>query len=137
MAKELPTIGELEIQVLQQFWEQQPCTERQVWEAINDSKQTGRTTILKTIQRLESKGLLTRIDSKSPVQFKTTMKRQRVLPALVKRFVDTVLGGASDPLVAYLANTDSLSQNDLQSLAKIAQKLDEEATHPNRKGTSQ
>ena len=124
MAKELPSIGELEIQVLQYFWDQQPCTERQVWEAINERKTIGRTTVLKTIQRLESKNLLKRTGSGSPIRFKTTIKRQRVLPALVKRFVDTVLGGVSDPLVAYLADENSLSEAELESLNEIAKKLD-------------
>ena len=124
MAKELPSIGELEIQVLQHFWEHQPCTERQVWEALNQCKTIGRTTVLKTIQRLESKNLLKRMGTESPVRFRTTVKRQRVLPALVKRFVDTVLGGASDPLVAYLADENNLTDADLKSLSEIAEKLD-------------
>ena len=124
MAKELPSIGELEIQVLQHFWDEQPCTERQVWEALNERKAIGRTTVLKTIQRLESKNLLKRTESGSPIRFKATIKRQRVLPALVKRFVDTVLGGVSDPLVAYLADKNSLSEAELESLNEIAKKLD-------------
>ncbi|MCA9215702.1 MAG: BlaI/MecI/CopY family transcriptional regulator [Planctomycetales bacterium] len=120
MAKDLPSIGELEIQVLQCFWDSQPCTERQVWEAISSDREVGRTTVLKTIQRLESKGLLKRLASKSPVQFKTTVKRHRVLPTLVKRFVDTVLGGASDPIVAYLANANDLSSDDIKTLTELA-----------------
>lgn len=124
MAKELPSIGELEIQVLQHFWDEQPCTERQVWEALNARKTIGRTTVLKTIQRLESKSLLKRTGSGSPVRFKTTINRQRVLPALVKRFVETVLGGASDPLVAYLADENNLNDAELESLSEIARKLD-------------
>src|SRR5262245_52051437 len=51
MAKELPSLGELEIRVLRLVWQQQPCTERQITDAIQQERSVGRTTVLKTIQR--------------------------------------------------------------------------------------
>ena len=58
MAKQLPSLGELEIHVLRSIWQEQPCTERQVWELVRQDRSVGRTTVLKTMQRLEAKGLL-------------------------------------------------------------------------------
>ena len=34
MAKELPSLGELEMRVLRLVWQQQPCTERQITDVI-------------------------------------------------------------------------------------------------------
>ena len=123
MAKELPSIGELEIQVLQEIWRLQPCTERQVWDALCEKREVGRTTVLKTIQRLEEKALLRRVDSEGPVQFRAVVKPQRVLPQLVRRFVDSVLGGNVDPLVNYLDGAKNLSADDAQRLAEIAERF--------------
>jgi len=124
MAKELPSLGELEIRALRLVWEHQPCTERQISDIILAERDVARTTVLKTMQRLEAKGLLARVPGETPVKFRAVVDRKRVLPALVNRFVDTILGGSADPLVAYLAGSSKLSAGDLESLRSIARKLE-------------
>ncbi|HEY3967076.1 MAG TPA: BlaI/MecI/CopY family transcriptional regulator [Planctomycetaceae bacterium] len=124
MAKELPSLGELEIRALRLVWEHQPCTERQISDIILAERDVARTTVLKTMQRLEAKQLLVRVPGETPVQFRAALDEKRVVPALVSRFVDTILGGSADPLVAYLADAGSLSSKDLEALRSIARKLD-------------
>ncbi|MGH7200447.1 MAG: BlaI/MecI/CopY family transcriptional regulator [Planctomycetaceae bacterium] len=126
MAHSLPSLGELEMQVLRLVWEHQPCTEKTITDLIAPERQVARTTILKTMQRLEGKGLLKRLPKTRPVQFRAAVEEQRVLPELVHRFVETVLGGSSNPLVSYLAGSEKLSQKDLKTLRDIARKLDAE-----------
>ena len=48
-----------------------------------------------------------------------------MLPALIRRFVEQVLGGSAEPLVAYLADEDAgrLSSKDLATLRSIARKI--------------
>ena len=84
-----------------------------------------RTTVLKTMQRLEAKGLLTRVGGGSPIRFRATMNEKRVLPTLVRRFVERTLGGAPGPLVAYLADSQSLSPTDVAALQAIARKAED------------
>ena len=124
MAKEIPSLGELEIRVLRLVWQHQPCTERVVSDIIQAERDVARTTVLKTMQRLEGKGLLVRVPGEGSVKFRAALDRKRVLPALVSRFVDTILGGSADPLVAYLADSVKLSASDLDSLRTIARKLE-------------
>ncbi|MEX0728329.1 MAG: BlaI/MecI/CopY family transcriptional regulator [Planctomycetaceae bacterium] len=125
MTKQLPPLGELELAVLRLVWEHQPCTERQVWEAMQTERDLARTTVLKTIQRLEAKKCLTRLPNTSPVEFCAVLEEKLALSALVHRFVETVLGGSADPLVAYFANSNCLSEKDLSALKAIAKKLHE------------
>lgn len=125
MAKQVPSLGELEIHVLRLVWEHQPCTERQIWDVIREDRFVGRTTVLKTMQRLEEKGLLKRVSKTSPVQFRATLDEGRVLPELVHRFVNGILGGSAEPLVTYLAGSRKLSQQDLKILRDIARKLEQ------------
>src|SRR6201987_1819358 len=106
MANELPSLGELEMRVLRLVWQQQPCTERQITDVIQQERALGRTTVLKTIQRLEAKGLLARLPGPGPVQFRPSIQEHKGLPALIGRFVEAVLGGSAEPLVAYLAGSD-------------------------------
>lgn len=124
MPRQLPTLGELEIRVLRLVWEHQPCTERQVSELVQQERSVARTTVLKTMQRLEAKGLLKRVRGEAPVRFRAAVDEKRVLPELVRRFVDGILGGSSNPLLAYLAQSEKLSAKDLEALRSIARKID-------------
>ena len=130
MAKDIPSLGELEIRVLRLVWRQQPCTERQITDAIRQERSLGRTTVLKTIQRLEAKGLIARSPDASPVQFRASIPEQKLLPALIGRFVEGVLGGSAEPLVAYLAGSEKLSAKDLETLRGICRKIDKESKKP-------
>jgi predicted transcriptional regulator len=122
----LPSLGELELGVLRLVWEHQPCTERQVSDLMAHERPLARTTVLKTMQRLEAKGLLRRLPGKGPVRFRAVLDQGRVMPALVRRFVKAALGGSLEPLVAYMADSDKLSADDLQTLRVIARKLADE-----------
>jgi predicted transcriptional regulator len=133
MAKDVPTLGELEIRVLRLVWEHQPCTERQISDRIQAEHDVARTTVLKTMQRLEGKGLLVRVPGEGSVKFRAALDQKRVLPALVGRFVETILGGSADPLVAYLADAAKLSASDLETLRSIARKIDRDAAEPPRR----
>jgi predicted transcriptional regulator len=130
MARELPSLGELELHVLRLVWQQQPCTERQITDRIQQERPLARTTVLKTIQRLEAKGLLERLPGKGPVQFRASMQQQNVLSALIGRFVESVLGGNAEPLVAYLAGSEKLSARDLEVLRSICRKIDKDSEKP-------
>jgi len=124
MPEDLPSLGELEARVLQFVWDEQPCTERQVFEALSEERELVRTTVLKTMQRLEAKGLLRRVSGAGSARFEAVIEKTQLLPSLVARFVSTILGGSSAPLVAYLAEERRLSPTDLAKLRAIARKLD-------------
>ncbi len=125
MSRELPTLGEMEIRVLRLVWQEQPCTERQISDLIQQERDVARTTVLKTMQRLEAKGLLVRDPGKSPIRFRAALEEGRVLPKLIRRFVQGTLGGSAEPLVAYLADSKKLSAKDIQALRAIARKIDQ------------
>ena len=129
MAEPIPSLGELELQVLRLVWREQPCTERRVTELVQADRPVARTTVLKTIQRLEEKGLLVREagPGRGPIRYRASVEERSVLPALIRRFVERVLGGSDAPLAAYLADSDSerLSAKDLEALRAIARKIGE------------
>jgi predicted transcriptional regulator len=129
MARSIPSLGELELQVLRLVWREQPCTERRVTELVQADRPVARTTVLKTIQRLEEKGLVVRETGtgRGPIQYRAALEERRVLPVLIRRFVEQALGGSSAPLAAYLADSGSerLSAKDLEALRTIARKIDD------------
>src|SRR5690606_23366460 len=90
MAEPIPSLGELEVRVLRLIWREQPCAERRVTELIQEDRPVARTTVLKTIQRLEEKGLLVREagEGRGPIRYRAALEERSVLPVLVRRFVE-------------------------------------------------
>src|SRR5262249_13131246 len=78
---------------------------------------------------------------KGPVHFRASIPEDHVLPTLIGRFVESVLGGSAEPLVAYFAGSEKLSAKDLETLRVICRKIDKEprstgwARRPGRAGT--
>jgi predicted transcriptional regulator len=134
MPRELPSLGDLEIRVLRLVWQEQPCTERQITDLLQQERPIGRTTVLKVMQRLEAKRLLVRVPGDGPVRFRAALGAERVLPALIRRFVEGVLGGRAEALVAYLAGSEKLSARDLDALRAIARKIGKDADEAGPKG---
>ena len=123
MAKPIASLGEFEIQVLRLVWQRQPCTERQISDLVKQERSVARTTVLKTLQRLEATGLLARAPGEPPIRFRAAINENRVVPALINKFVEGMLGGSPGPLVAYIADSGKLSDKDLKALRAIAQKI--------------
>jgi len=109
--------------VLRLIWQHQPCTEREISNLVQQQRSVARTTVLKTMQRLEAKGLLARVPDESPVRFRAVQDEKHLVPTLVNRFVERVLGGSPGPLLAYFADSGKLSEKDLKTLRAIAQKI--------------
>ncbi|MGD0655886.1 MAG: BlaI/MecI/CopY family transcriptional regulator [Thermoguttaceae bacterium] len=124
MAKSFTSLGEFEIQVLRLVWRHQPCTERQISDLVKQDRAVARTTVLKTLQRLEAKGLLARMPGDPSIRFRAAIDEKRVVPALISKFVEGMLGGSPGPLLAYFADSGKLSDKDLKALRAIAQKID-------------
>ena len=59
----------------------------------------------------------------SPVRFRAVQDEKHLVPTLVGRFVERVLGGSPGPLLAYFADSGKLSEKDLKTLRAIAQKI--------------
>lgn len=123
MARPFTSLGEFEMQVLRLVWQHQPCTERQISDLVQQQRSVARTTVLKTMQRLEAKGFLVRVPGEGPVRFRAVQDERRLVPTLVGRFVERVLDGSPGPLLAYFADSGKLSEKDLKTLRAIAEKI--------------
>ncbi len=123
MAKPFTPLGEFEMQVLRLVWQHQPCTEREISNLVQEQRSVARTTVLKTMQRLEAKGFLTRVPGEGPVRFRAVQDERHLVPTLVGRFVERVLDGSPGPLLAYFADSGKLSEKDLKTLRAIAEKI--------------
>jgi predicted transcriptional regulator len=84
-----------------------------------------RTTVLTTMQRLVSKGYLTRKSVDSVYRYRTRVPATRALKELVADFVRGVLGGSVTPFVAFLNEHPGLTDEEVGALRQLVQGLDQ------------
>jgi len=119
MPAKLPRPTDVELQILDVFWEHGPCTVRaahQVIIASKERKQTSYSTTLKMIQVLHEKGFLSRDASVRPQIYQATVSREETQKSMVEDIVQRLFGGAMNELVQCAISSKKISKDELQEL---------------------
>jgi predicted transcriptional regulator len=83
----LPPPTDAELDVLRVLWDRGPSTVREVHDIVGAAKQVGYTTVLKQMQVMHQKGLLTRSERYRSHLYEPASTRE----AIERRFASTVL----------------------------------------------
>ncbi len=109
--------SEAEVEILQILWDEQPCSVRRVHEAIADSKDVGYTTILKQLQRMQDKGLVTREQGEGKAFLYTASQPEgQTQSKLLGRLMKTAFRGDVNELVMHALGDASASGEDLEAI---------------------
>jgi len=109
--------SEAEVEILQILWDEQPCSVRHVHEVIGSSKDVGYTTILKQLQRMQDKGLVTREqgDGKS-YNYTAAQPEGQTQSNLLGRLMKTAFRGDVNELVMHALGDANASGEDLEAI---------------------
>ena len=132
------TIGRAELEVLHYVQDHHPVTVRQVADAFAAARGHTRTTVLNVMTRLVAKGYLKR--RKDPSRggvyaYSPRVAKAELLRSLVADFVSRALGGSVSPFVAYLAETNDLTDRDVAELRDLLRRLEPTDARPQETGT--
>ena len=116
---QLPTDSELEI--LNALWASGPATVREVHDALS-SKGTGYTTVLKQMQMMVDKGLLTRSERFRSHVYQVSVPREETQQQLAGSLLERAFGGSAKNLVLGALSAQPVSP---EELAEIRKMLDE------------
>jgi BlaI family penicillinase repressor len=94
-----PTDAELEI--LRVLWERGKSTVRQVQEALEARRTAGYTTVLKQLQIMTEKNLVSRDETDRAHVYRPTRAREETEKQLVGDLLDRAFGGAASRLVLH------------------------------------
>ncbi len=109
--------SEAEVEILQVLWERQPCSVRAVHEEISLFKDVGYTTILKQLQRMQDKKLVTREpgDGKS-FKYSAVEAAGTTQSKLLGRLMKNAFRGDVNELVMHALGDAKSSGEDLQAI---------------------
>lgn len=117
-----PTDAELEI--LNVLWERGASTVRGVHEAINETKPTGYTTILKLMQIMTEKGLVVRNESERAHVYEAHVPQEQTQRQLVFDLLQRAFGGSATKLVMQALSDERASAEELAEVRRLINKLE-------------
>src|SRR5258706_15260733 len=91
-----PTAGELEI--LRVLWECGPRSVREIQRELDKIKRTGYTTVLKLLQIMTDKGLVTRDENQRPQMYDYRQRREYTQRERLQGREQRAFGGAAESL---------------------------------------
>jgi BlaI family transcriptional regulator, penicillinase repressor len=112
----LPTEAELEI--LNMLWANGPSTVREVHTALS-GKQTGYTTVLKQMQVMAEKGLLTRSERFRSHVYEVRIPKERTQQLLAKNLLQRAFDGSTKNLVLGALSSQKVSTAELREIRRM------------------
>lgn len=126
MAKRnLPRPTDAELEILNVIFRRGPSTVREVYEEINHVKPSGYTTVLKTMQIMADKGLLTRDESARAHLYKTSVSQEETQQQLVGDLLHRAFEGSASNLVMRALASKKTSREELNQIKAMLKELEE------------
>lgn len=119
----MKSIGDRELALLRHIEERGAVTVGEAAEVFGRSEALARSTVLTMMERLRTKGHLTRRLSDGVYRYSPRAATGDVVRRAVHAFVDKTLGGSVSPLATYLAERGEVSEQELAELEAAVERL--------------
>lgn len=118
----MPTDAELAI--LRVLWAHGPCTVRQVQGRLDRDEPIGYTTVLKLLQIMLEKGLVTRDESNRAHIYAASVSEPSTQQRLVDDLMERAFGGSAQRLVMQALGSDRVSADELEAIRALLDNID-------------
>lgn len=118
----LPRPTDAELEILNVLWERGPSTVREVHEVLLESKDIGYTTVLKLMQIMSEKGLVSRDETDRRHVYEAERAQDETQRQLLSDLLDRAFKGSATQLVMQALSSKKASR---EELAEIRRMLDE------------
>ena len=117
-------ISDAELEVMEALWgADEPLTAAEIAERVDQGRDWTLATVKTMLSRLAAKGALSyRVEGRRFL-YSPAIGRDSYVGSESRRFVDKLFGGRLSPLVARLAEEDSLDDEDIAAIEAILKEL--------------
>ncbi|MBT1687522.1 BlaI/MecI/CopY family transcriptional regulator [Dawidia soli] len=115
---------EKELEILQILWENDVVSVKDVHESLGGEATNGYTTILKLMQIMHEKGLVSRERSGKLHMYKAVLSQESTRQQMVDKMIDTVFQGSAAQLVLSALGNNRSSKEELLEIRKYLEKLE-------------
>ena len=117
MNKPSPDPTRAELEILQVLWRSGPSSVRQVWEALGSKGSY--TTVLKLLQVMLEKGLVTRDEAKLSHVYAAAVDQAANQEQMVGGLIDRAFGGSVSELVLRALSVKPASKKELEAIRAL------------------
>ena len=118
-------VTDAELAVLQMLWDTGPWTIRQLSDTLYPVGGTSAyATVQKLLDRLESKGFVTRDRTTGVHRFRAAIGRDELIRRRLRAVADTLCGGSLTPLLTHLVQGEALSDGERKQLRALIDDLE-------------
>ncbi len=113
----------LELTILRVLWDG-PLPVREVTKILNTKKPTGYTTVLKMLQIMTEKGLVSCDASRRPQIFRPRYSQAQTQKQLLRDLLHRAYDGSVRSLVMHALSTQKSSPEDLEAIEKLLDRIE-------------
>ena len=123
--KPTPRPTDAELAILSVLWERGPSTVREVHDILSATHDSGYTTVLKLMQIMTDKGLVTRDESQRAHVYAAYETEQRTQRQLLGDLIDRAFGGSPAKLVMQALSASRASAEELSAIRRLLDEMEE------------
>jgi BlaI family penicillinase repressor len=115
----LPRPTEAELELLRILWEKEPATVRDIFEALNEDKAAGYTTVLKMLQIMTAKGLVVRDEANRAHVYRAAINQQDMQSKLLKDLSVRLFSGSAAQLALHALAMEPAGNEELDEIRAL------------------
>jgi predicted transcriptional regulator len=123
MSSELPIPTDAELKILNVLWAEGPSTVRDVMEQLDTDQEY--TTVLKHLQIMHEKGLVSRDESGRAHVYSATREEADTQRLLVEDLLDRAFSGSAEALVMRALSSEDVSEEELDEIRDLIDRVDD------------
>jgi BlaI family penicillinase repressor len=118
----IPRPTEAELELLQILWEKEPATVREIFEALQQQKPSGYTTVLKLLQIMTSKGLVVRDEAERAHVYRAAFSQDAMQSRLLKDLSNRLFAGSAAQLALHALSMGPASDDELAEIRALLER---------------
>lgn len=120
MAKiQLPKPTAAELEILRVLWERGPSTVREIHEVLGAARPTGYTTVLKLLQIMSAKGMVTRNEDARAHIYEAVQPARNTKSQLVGDLLQRVFSGSASQLMMHALVGKRTSREEIDEIRRL------------------
>ena len=128
MAKRLPKKPtDAELEILHVLWARDQATVRQVLNELSQGREVGYTTVLKQMQIMAEKGLVTRDETVRPQVYRAAYTLKHTQRQVMDDVLERVFKGSPGRLVVQALSSKEATAEELREIRELLDRLEAEA----------
>jgi len=125
---EQPKPTDAELEILRVIWQRGPSTVRGVYDALAETREIGYTTVLKFMQIMTEKGLLTKDDTVRPQVYTPARSKRHTQRQLLGDLLERAFGGSAGSLAIQALSQRKATPEERKKIRELLDRLEEESS---------